>query len=105
MIYFNSVACQNAFMQAVEATPQLWTLAFRLINRQKPCALYLVGGDKPDYFDFGVFRLPIKMELIGDEYRPDLTTIPPFEPLRENLVVNGGLCLRSGESGEWSSHT
>lgn len=103
MIYFNSLACQQAFMGAVEATPQLWALAFRLLNRQKPCALYLVGGDKPDYFDFGVFRRNIQLEKIGDTERPDLTVMPPFVPDRNDLVVNGGLCLR--EDGTWSSHT
>lgn len=107
MIYFQSVACHKAFMDAVTATPQLWTKCFQLLNRQKPCALYLVAcRDVGKYFDFGVFSLTPEMVLVGDSFRPDLTPLPQFEAVRDKLIVNGGLCLRE-DAGKpyWSSHT
>lgn len=105
MIHFNSVACQHAFMEAVKASPQLLEKCFQLLDRKKPCSLYLHLGRSDDagkYFDFGVFSTPVNMVLIGDEYRPDLTSVPVFTGRPEHLVVNGGLVNRDGV---WSAHT
>lgn len=105
MIHFNSVVCQHAFMEAVKVSPQLLEKCFQLLDRQKPCNLYLHLGRSDDaskYFDFGVYSTPIDMVLIGDEYRPDLTEIPEFKARLQHLMVNGGLVNRDGV---WSAHT
>ena len=107
MIYFNSLACQQAFKDAVAASPSLLKKCWSLIgHRDSPCALYLHLGREDDsgkYFDFGVFRLNVVVykDSFGQE-RPELTDVPTLELKVENRLFNGGLVNRNGV---WSSHT
>lgn len=108
MFYFNSLACYQAFTSAVVADPELLTRCFNLATRiaDKPAALYLHAGrpeDMGNYFDFGVYRLPVVnyTDCHGVD-RPEHVSIPAFEAKSENLILRGGLVKRAEG---WSSHT